>query len=61
MKNVADIYALSPMQKLMLLHARTASGADDILFNQSVYALNGPLDSAVYRQAGKDPPFVGSC
>ncbi len=51
MKNVADIYALSPMQQLMLLHARTAEGTNDVLFNQIVYAINGALDVDAYHRA----------
>lgn len=51
MKNVADIYALSPMQRLMLFHARAAQGADDVLFNQIVYDIAGPLDVDAYRRA----------
>lgn len=51
MQNVADIYALSPMQQLMLLHVKMSGTAQDILFSQIVYRLTGPLDSAAYRRA----------
>jgi thioesterase domain-containing protein/acyl carrier protein len=51
MKNVADIYALSPMQQLMLLHVKTKDAAHDVLFNQIVYRIRGPLDRAAYRAA----------
>jgi thioesterase domain-containing protein/acyl carrier protein len=50
-KNVADIYALSPMQELMLLHAKTAARGQDALFNQIVYTIAGPLDITAYRRA----------
>ena len=51
MKNVADIYALSPMQKLMLIHARTAGSGHDLLFSQIVYEISGALDGEAYRRA----------
>jgi thioesterase domain-containing protein/acyl carrier protein len=51
MKNVADIYGLSPMQSLMLLHAKTANNDHDVLFNQIVYVIEGALDIAAYRRA----------
>ncbi len=51
MKNVADIYALSPMQQLMLFHARAAKDSHDVLFNQIVYEIDGPLDEAAYQRA----------
>lgn len=51
MRNVEDIYALSPMQELMLFHARTATDAHDVLFNQIVYELRGALDVTAYRRA----------
>lgn len=51
MKNVADIYALSPMQELMLFHAKTTEHTDDVLFNQIVYEIKGGLDTDAYRRA----------
>ena len=51
MKNVADIYALSPMQKLMLLHANTSGTEHDVLFNQIVFQITGQLDTEAYRKA----------
>ncbi len=51
MKNVADIYALSPMQQLMLLHAKTAVSEQDVLFNQIVYRLHGQLHAEAYKKA----------
>ena len=51
MKNVADIYAISPMQRLMLLHAKTTVYSQDVLFNQIVYAIKGTLRTAAYQQA----------
>lgn len=50
MKNVADIYPLSPMQELMLLHA--ISGREsDALFNQFCFMADGELDLATFRGA----------
>lgn len=51
MQNVADIYALSPMQQLMLLHVKTSAGPQDVLFSQIVYRVRGPLDRGAYRRA----------
>jgi thioesterase domain-containing protein len=50
-KNVADIYALSPMQRLMLLHAKSAGRGEDVLFNQIVYTISGSLNQEAYRRA----------
>jgi thioesterase domain-containing protein/acyl carrier protein len=50
MKNVADIYPLSPMQQLMLLHTLSAPQTD-LLFNQVSYEIDGPLDREVLAQA----------
>ena len=51
MKNVADIYGLSPMQQLMFLHVKTTDSAHDVLFNQIVYRIRGPLNRVAYRTA----------
>jgi surfactin family lipopeptide synthetase C len=51
LKNVADIYALTPMQELMLLHALTSGRENDVLFNQIVYELTGALDEAALQGA----------
>lgn len=49
MKNVEDLYPLSPMQRTMILHA-LAAGADT-LFNQFRYEVSGPVDGPRLRQA----------
>lgn len=43
MKNVDDVYPLSPMQGVMLFHALSATGAD-ALVNQFAYELRGEVD-----------------
>ncbi len=50
MKNVADIYPLTPMQELMLVHALAARG-EDVLVNPAVFDLRGELDARVFRAA----------
>ncbi len=50
MKNVEDIYPLTPMQELMLLGARGRI-RDDLLFNQSCLVLDGVLDADAFRHA----------
>ncbi len=50
MKNVEDVYPLSPMQHLMLLHTLAHTG-EDLMFNQFQYTLSGPLDVAAFRAA----------
>ena len=50
MKNVEDIYPLSPMQEMMLL--RTLSHGDtDVLFNQVSFTAEGPVDVDAFRVA----------
>jgi thioesterase domain-containing protein len=53
MKNVSDIYPLSPMQELMLVHA-VSRPDKDLLFNQVVYQLDGDLDAALYESCWKE-------
>ena len=48
--NVADMYSLTPMQQLMLLHA-LAHSKSDVLFNQSCYTLHGRLDAPAFDLA----------
>lgn len=49
MKNVEDIYALTPMQELMLMHG-LSQRQNDVLFNQAVYTLRGSVDLEILRQ-----------
>lgn len=49
-KNVEDIYPLTPMQHLMLLHSIQA-GANSVLFSQVSYEISGPLDAEAFRGA----------
>ena len=48
-KNVTDLYALSPMQQLMLLHA--LGSGDSVLANQIVYQIDGDLDEERFAAA----------
>jgi thioesterase domain-containing protein len=50
MKNVKDIYALSPMQEIMLMHAVTHAD-DDVLFNQFCYEIHGELDTGAFEKS----------
>ncbi|MEO1035686.1 MAG: condensation domain-containing protein [Pseudomonadota bacterium] len=50
MKNVADIYPLSPMQRLMLLHSARVAGSSS-LTNQFRYRITGPLDVERFEAA----------
>lgn len=53
LKNVEDVYPLSPMQEAMLLH--TLSGSEnDVLFNQFCYEVRGALDFARFRAAWEE-------
>ena len=49
-KNVEDVYPLSPMQRLMLLHA-IPSGGNGVLLNQVGYDIRGPLDPSSFHRA----------
>jgi thioesterase domain-containing protein len=49
-KNVEDIYPLTPMQHLMLLHSIQAGG-NSVLFSQISYEIRGPLDAEAFRGA----------
>ena len=48
---VVDSYSLSPMQRLMLLHAMTANHSNDVLFNQIMYRIKGELDTTAFAAA----------
>jgi hypothetical protein len=50
MKNVADVYALTPLQELMLARART-SGQQSSFVEQFHCTLRGPLDAAKLKTA----------
>lgn len=50
MRNVDDLYPLSPMQQVMLLHAVSSRG-NDVLFNRFCYDIEGELDAAVFERA----------
>lgn len=49
-RNVDDLYPLTPMQHLMLLHALAEEG-NGVLLNQVVYDIRGALDAAALRHA----------
>lgn len=49
-KNVEDAYPLSPMQRLMLLHAISSAG-NGVLLNQVCYDIRGPLDAPAFHRA----------
>ncbi|HSJ63107.1 MAG TPA: condensation domain-containing protein, partial [Gemmatimonadaceae bacterium] len=49
-KNLEDLFPLSPMQHLMLLHA-LGSSSQAALLNQLCYEIRGPLDEDVFRRA----------
>ena len=49
-RNVDDIYPLSPMQRLMLLHAISPS-SDGVLLNQVCYRILGDLDASAFHRA----------
>lgn len=49
-KNVDDLYPLSPMQHLMLLHAIAEDG-NGVLLNQVCYDIHGALDVDAFRRA----------
>jgi thioesterase domain-containing protein/acyl carrier protein len=48
-KNLADLFPLSPMQHLMLLHA-LGSPSQAALLNQLCYEIRGPLDEDAFRR-----------
>ena len=50
MENVEDIYRLSPMQEMMLMHSLAKADAD-LLFNQFCYEVRGELDLKAFGQA----------
>ncbi|MCZ6672681.1 MAG: condensation domain-containing protein, partial [Verrucomicrobia bacterium] len=50
MKNIEDIYPISPMQELMLLHSLSGGGSD-ALMDQAHYTLRGKIDVAAFKQS----------
>jgi thioesterase domain-containing protein/acyl carrier protein len=50
MKNVSDVYMLTPMQQLMLIHARS-NLQSDTLFSQFQYTIKGPLEPESFKRA----------
>ncbi|MEM9381613.1 MAG: condensation domain-containing protein [Planctomycetota bacterium] len=53
MKNVEDLYPLTPMQRVMLLHSAASRGSD-ALHDQFCYELVGRLDVDAFRGAWQD-------
>lgn len=49
-RNVDDIYPLTPMQRLMLLHS-VANPDSVALENEVTYEIDGPLDAPAFREA----------
>ena len=49
-KNVEDAYPLSPMQRLMLLHAISSAG-NGVLLNQVCYNIRGPFNAPAFHRA----------
>lgn len=49
-RNVEAAYPLSPMQRLMLLHAISSAG-NGVLVNQVCYDIRGPLDASAFQRA----------
>ena len=49
-RNLDDLFPLTPMQHLMLLHALTAEH-QGALRNQVCYEIRGPLRTELFRQA----------
>lgn len=54
MKNVEDLFPLTPMQRVMLLHSRARPGAQDALFHQFRFDLDGALDGNALEAAWND-------
>lgn len=50
MKNVEDLYPLSPMQRTMLLHAVAATHSDKLL-NQFCFTVRGRVDPGAFERA----------
>ncbi|MEH6824419.1 MAG: condensation domain-containing protein [Motiliproteus sp.] len=50
LENVEDIYPLTPMQRLMLMHSLRSLGASTLI-NQFRYQLRGPLDQPRFKRA----------
>jgi len=50
LKNVEDIYPVSPMQEVMLLHTISKSSSN-VLFNQFCYEVQGDLDTLLFRDS----------
>jgi len=53
MKNVADVYPLSPMQELMLVHHLVNPGSS-VLLDRVCYSLHGDLDTGALRRAWQE-------